>query len=277
MVNAYTPNLCTAVTDSIEFKQSFGQLVRDVDPRDSGQFKTVRPPQQAGETTLQLTFGTRDWWHYKKSAELAAKNGNYSQAEAMWLAALIECKDFQNDDERLALTLDNLASLYYSLGRYEQAELFCKRAFDVVVNAWGGENTKVASCLNNLAGIYYNMKRYEQAEPICVEVLSIYEKLKGPEHRDVGMAANNLAMLYHAQKKLLFAEKYYLQAIRIRTRELGRTSPVVLTLYANYVNLLRAMNRNAEADAFKLWAGATSFNPQGDTLAKTNLASPNLA
>ncbi|MFN8552127.1 MAG: hypothetical protein U0103_11605 [Candidatus Obscuribacterales bacterium] len=63
----------------------------------------------------------------------------------------------------------------------------------------------------------------------------------------------------------------------IRTRELGRTSPVVLTLYANYVNLLRAMNRNAEADAFKLWVGAPSVTHMVATSGKTNLVSPNLA
>lgn len=254
MVNASFPNCPSATFESIEFKQGFGQLVRDVDPRDSGQFQPIPRPAQSGEQTLKLTFGPRGWWHYKELAELAARNGNYSQAEAMWLSALIECTDFDDSDERLALTLDNLASLYYSLGRYEQAELFCKRAFTSVVNAEGGHTSKAACCLNNLAGIYYNLKRYDQAEPISIEVLSIYEKLKGPDHRDVGMAANNLAMLYHAQRKHAFAEKYYLQAIRIRTAVLGRNNPVVQTLYKNYTNLLRAMNRNHEADAFQSWS-----------------------
>ncbi|HEY9682210.1 MAG TPA: tetratricopeptide repeat protein [Drouetiella sp.] len=256
MVNASPPPSVNPGYDVIEFKQGFGQLVREIDGKDSGQFKPIRRPEPTGESTLKLTFGSRDWWHYKELAELAAHNGNYSQAEAMWLAALIECNEFADDDERLAMTLDNLASLYYSLGRYEQSEMFCKRAFDVVVKAYGGENSKVASCLNNLAGIYYNQKRYDQAEPLCLEVLSIYEKLKGAHHPDVGMAANNLGMLYHAQKKLKFAETYYLQAIRIRTKALGRSSPVVQTLYANYVNLLRAMKRTSEAEAFKLWSEA---------------------
>lgn len=254
----YSPAVCqpTTVCNSMEFKQSFGQLIRDVDPRDSGQFHTLSyDPEQ----TLKLTFGSRGWWHYKELAEQAAHKGNFSQAEAMWLAALIECKDFADDDERLALTLDNLASLYYSLGRYEQAELFCKRAFEIVVNALGGENSKAASCLNNLAGIYYYQKRYSQAEPICLEVLGIYERLKGPDHKDVGMAANNLAMLYHSQGKLAFAEKYYLQAMRIRTKALGVDNPVVQTLFANYTNLLHAMNRNQEAAAFQSWSLNSAF------------------
>ncbi|CAN5531296.1 hypothetical protein BH10CYA1_BH10CYA1_63520 [soil metagenome] len=265
MSNVATTNLTIAVSDSIEFKQSFGQLVRDEDGKDSGQFQTIRP-YECGEATLKLTIGARRWWHYRELAELAAQRGNYSQVEAMWLAALIECKDFDNDEERLALTLDNLASLYYSLGRFEQAELFCKRAIDVVVKALGGENSKVASCLNNLAGIYYNQKRYEQAEPICLEVLTIYERLKGPDHGDVGMVANNLAMLLHAQGKLTFAEKYYAQAIRIRTIVLGTASPIVHTLFANYINLLRAMNRNHEADALKLWLEASLLDADEDDI-----------
>jgi len=96
--------------------------------------------------------------------------------------------------------------------------------------------------------------------------LTIYERLKGHDHRDVGMSANNLAMLYHAQGKLTFAKKYYLQAIRIRTKELGTGNPVVHTLFANYINLLRAMNRNHEADAFKLWSEASSLNADKDVI-----------
>jgi|688.fasta_scaffold207477_2 tetratricopeptide (TPR) repeat protein len=270
MVNASTSPTLNPVCDSIELKQGFGQLVREIDGKDSGQFKPIRRPEPVGEATLKLTFGARDWWHYKELAELAARNGNYSQAEAMWLAALIECNNSPDvdieDHERLAVTLDNLASLYYSLGRYEQAELFCKRAFDVVMTAYGSENSKVASCLNNLAGIYYNQKRYEKALPICIEVLGLYKKLKGPDHHDVGMAANNLGMLYHAQNELNLAEEYYLQAIRIRTKVLGRSSPVVQTLFANYVNLLRAMNRTSEADAFKLWSTSSHSDIRRNSL-----------
>ncbi len=251
----------TFLNGSIEHKQDFGQLVRQTDPTDSGQFTTI--PRPDPNQTQNLTFGTRSWWRYKELAEIAAQRGNYSQAEAMWLAALIECKDFEENDERLALTLDNLASLYYLLGRYEQAELFCKRAFDVTVKALGGEHSRVATCLNNLAGIYYNQKRYQQAEPICLEVLAIYERLKGPDHRDVGMAANNLAMLYHAQGKLTFAEKYYLQAIRIRTRVLGRDNSVVQTLFANYANLLKSVNRTQEADALESWSRSSLQEVQG--------------
>ena len=113
MVNASTSPTLNPVCDSIELKQGFGQLVREIDGKDSGQFKPIRRPEPVGEATLKLTFGARDWWHYKELAELAARNGNYSQAEAMWLAALIECNNSPDvdieDHERLAVTLDNLA------------------------------------------------------------------------------------------------------------------------------------------------------------------------
>jgi tetratricopeptide (TPR) repeat protein len=97
-------------------------------------------------------------------------------------------------------------------------------------------------------------------------VLGLYKKLKGPDHHDVGMAANNLGMLYHAQNELNLAEEYYLQAIRIRTKVLGRSSPVVQTLFANYVNLLRAMNRTSEADAFKLWSTSSHSDIRRNSL-----------
>lgn len=235
----------------------FGRMVRRALQATSAPFKPL--PQTPPQPVLNQTFniGNRDWTRYKELAELAAKRGNYSQAEAMWLAALIEAKDFDQQDERVAITLDNLASLYYTLGRYDQAESFCRRALDVTILALGGLHRRVAECLNSLAGIYYNQKRYAAAEPLCVRALAIYERVFGPDHGDVGMAANNLAMLYHAQGKYSDAERYYQQAIRIRTKVLGTDHPCVITLLENYANLLKAMDRLHEADALKTWSRAS--------------------
>jgi tetratricopeptide (TPR) repeat protein len=116
-----------------------------------------------------------EWNRYKELASAAHKEGNLTQAEAMWLAALAEAKSFNAKDDRLAHTLDSLASFYYSIGRHEQAELFCKRALEVTTEAYGAYSIKVAACLNNLAGIYYNQRRYADAEPLCVRLISIYE------------------------------------------------------------------------------------------------------
>lgn len=249
-MNTYSTQILNAI-GAIETKQNFGMLPRTSNPKDSGQFLAMPCPDP--EQTLRLTFGPRGWWIYKEKAEEAAEKGNFSQAEAMWLSAMMECKEFGENDERLAHTLDQLASLYFAIGKYEQAEMFCRQAYDVALAVFGAESSKVTSCLNNLAGIYYCQKRYADAEPICIEVLVSYEMAKGPDHADVGMAANNLAMLYHAKGNLSFAEKYYLQAIKIRTKALGVEDPIVQILFANYSNLLRALNRVQESQAIKAW------------------------
>lgn len=214
-----------------------------------------RPAAPVAARAAQSTTGgqlvsvaNRDWNRYKDLAIEATKAGNYGQAEAMWLAALGEAKNFNMRDERLGYTLDNIASLYYTMGRHAQAELFCKKAVEVTTEAFGGYHAKVTNCLNNLAGMYYNQRRFADAEPICLRLITIYERNFGPDHADVGMVLNNLAMLYHAQGKLQAAEKMYQRAFAIRVKALGQYHPCVITLIDNYANLLRRLNRADDAE-----------------------------
>lgn len=229
----------------MEVKEDFGRLVRRIMYSNSGQFMAI-PESVARENVMVVN--NRDWSEYKFRAEKAAQQGNYSQAEFMWLAALDEAKNFHPSDPRLLISLDNLASLYCSLGRYDQAECFCRRAIEVAERSFGEDHPYLAHCLNNLAGVYYHQRRYTEAEPICQRLLEIYEKTHGEDHADVGMAANNLAMLYHIQGKYEQAEWLYVRAITIRRRTLQDGHPVLVTLLENYANLLSATGRKDEAD-----------------------------
>ena len=185
----------------MEFKEDFGLLVRRIVYSNSGQFMAFgadgRPIKERASVPEN-----KEWNRYKEMAESAARNGNYAQAESMWLHALAEAKHNERDP-RLAYTLENLASLYYSLGRYEQAEMFCIRAIDVLQRIYGHIHVRTANCLNNLAGIYYDQARCREAEPICQRVLDAYEGIYGPDHADVGMAVNNLAMILHVLADLM--------------------------------------------------------------------------
>lgn len=231
--------------NQMEVKEDFGRVVRRIMYANSGN-SVLDMKQSARENVMVVT--NRDWSAYRELAEKAAHDGNYSQAEFMWLAALDEAKNFHPTDPRLLVSLDNLASLYCSLGRYDQAECFCRRAIEVAETSFGVEHPFLAHCLNNLAGVYYHQKRYEEAEPVCRRLLSIYESSSGEEHPDVGMAANNLAMLYHVQGKYHQAERLYLRALAVRAKTLNYGHPLMVTLLENYANLLSATGREEQAE-----------------------------
>jgi tetratricopeptide (TPR) repeat protein len=198
------------------------------------------------EETLKLKFDpTDDWQIYRENAEAAAYEGDYVHAEEFWLAALKEAIVFQGSDEKLAIALDGISNFYQHVGKFDQAELHCKRALAVTEKMVGTRKHRlVANCLNSLAGIYYSQRQYMRAEPICLEVLSIYQNLAVANPADIGMAFNNLAMLYHASGKYNLAEKYYKPAIRIRTALLFCDDPIIIALLENYKNLRTRLGVN---------------------------------
>lgn len=228
------------VQTAAESREDFGRIVRRIMYSNSGQFRALA-------TTSKLTPVNRDWDDCKRLAQEAERTGNFARAEFMWLAALNEAKSFEMGDRRLLITLESLAGLYLSIGRYDQAESFSIKAIETARQNFGNDNLVVASFLNNLAGIYYCQHRYNDAEPICRRLLVLYEKALGPDHDDVGVAANNLAMLYHAQGKLKLAERLYLRAIEIRTKTAMPGDPEVRSMLENYANLLSITGREEVA------------------------------
>ena len=66
----------------------------------------------------------------------------------------------------MAASLNNLAALYKSQGKYEQAEPLYKRSLAIVEKALGPDHPNVATSLENLATLYRATKRDEEAEKL---------------------------------------------------------------------------------------------------------------
>jgi tetratricopeptide (TPR) repeat protein len=96
----------------------------------------------------------------------------------------------------VALSLNNLASLYYAQGRYADAETLYTRSLAIREKVYGPDHPDVALSLNNLAELYRVQGRYPEAEPLYKRSLAIREKALGPDHPDVAQSLNNLGSLY---------------------------------------------------------------------------------
>jgi tetratricopeptide (TPR) repeat protein len=82
----------------------------------------------------------------------------------------------------VATSLHNLAYLYKSQGRYEEAEPLYIQSLDMDKKLLGEEHPSVATSLHNLAALYKSQGRYEEAEPLYVQSLDMRKKLLGEEH-----------------------------------------------------------------------------------------------
>ncbi|MBC6454230.1 MAG: tetratricopeptide repeat protein, partial [Hormoscilla sp. SP5CHS1] len=90
----------------------------------------------------------------------------------------------------VATSFNNLALLYKSQGRYDQAEPLLAQALEMTKQLLGSPHLLVASGLNNLAELYRSQGRYDQAEPLLAQALEMSKQLLGSAHPLVATSLN---------------------------------------------------------------------------------------
>jgi tetratricopeptide (TPR) repeat protein len=182
---------------------------------------------------------------------------DYQQEQALAIQYFRKAADLQKElglEEDFALTLNNLAELYYYQGRYDQAEPLFLQALELRKRLLGEDHPDIATSLNNLAGLYYYQGRYDQAEPLYLQALELRKRLLGEDHPSVASSLNNLALLYESQGRYDQAEPLYLQALELRKRLLGEDHPHVATSLNNLALLYSSQGRYDQAEPLYLQA-----------------------
>ena len=158
------------------------------------------------------------WDNLNSAAVDAYQQADYAKAEKLLLAALKVAKKFGAQDPRLATSLNNLAALYDTQGKYAEAEPLFRRSLAIWEMALGPEHPDVAQSLNNLAELYRAQGKYAQAEPLYQRALAIWEKTLGPEHPQVATVLENYAALLHKLNRDAEADKIEARAQAIRAK-----------------------------------------------------------
>lgn len=150
--------------------------------------KSSRPDEAMAMETLvrdsRSKYGS-EWEHYRAAAVKASERENYFLAQALWLAALDEAKDYRSDDPRLSLTLESLAEVYWKQLKYDKAEPLCKRLLQIWESVLGPDHADVAVAANNLAMLCERQGKHVESALLYQQVLGINEKVLGPNHPDV--------------------------------------------------------------------------------------------
>jgi tetratricopeptide (TPR) repeat protein len=82
----------------------------------------------------------------------------------------------------VATSLNNLAGLYESQGRYKEAEPLLLEALTMRKQLLGEAHPAVASSLFNLGALRYNQGRYSEAQTLLLQAQPIYLSQLGPDH-----------------------------------------------------------------------------------------------
>jgi tetratricopeptide (TPR) repeat protein len=231
---------------------------------------TLEVQERVKEALPHLEVVAKQWSHLVEDSTDAtwsfAVLAWVAQAQSLWAEAEKWCKAcLQRTEERCgadhpdtANSLNNLALLYYAMGRYPRAEPLYVRSLAIREQKLGAEHPDTAMSLNNLAALYCAMGRYAEAEPLYVRSLAIREQKLGAEHPDTALSLNNLAELYKAMGRYAEAEPWLVRSLAIREQKLGAEHPYTASSLNNLAELYKTMGRYQEAEP--LYVRSLSIN-----------------
>ena len=177
------------------------------------------------------------------------------------------------DHPSVATSLNNLALLYRSQGKYSEAEPLYLRSLEIRERELGADHPDVATSLNNLAALYKLQGKYSEAEALYLRSLEIRERQLGADHPSVAASLFNLAVLYHNTQRHPQALQSIQRAIQIYEQKLGTEHPDTQNAL-NWLQIIRAadqiVTQHNHAPKPNLADAIAEIQKLLDQLAKTN-------
>lgn len=147
-----------------------------------------------------------------------------------------------------ANTLNSLAILYRSLGKYSLSEQMYRESADIRKTALGPNHPEYLITLNNWAVLNVDMRNYDLAEDLYIKVLAAREKVLGPKHPDYAASLNNLAVLYNLSKKHSLAIETYQKSSLVSKEAFGEKRPEYASVLNNLALLYYELGRYHAAE-----------------------------
>jgi len=198
--------------------------------------KTISPERQHWKEISQQYDKAYQSGHYAQGIEFAEKAYQYA------------LNNFGETDPDTLTSINNLAGLYKSQGRYGEAEPLYKRFYQLSEEVLGPKHPDTLTSINNLAELYKSQGRYGEAEPLYKRCLQLREEVLGPKHPDTLTSINNLAALYDSQGRYGEAEPLYKRCLQLFEEVLGPKHPHTLVSINNLALLYNSQGRYGEAE-----------------------------
>lgn len=115
----------------------------------------------------------------------------------------------------------------------DRAELNALKALELA-EAFPPDDRRQGVSLELLSEILFARRKFALCAPFLIRLLQMYKRCLGPSHLDTGTIVNNIAKLYQEWGKHDEADKYYLDAIRIKSQSLGKDHRDVVSLATQY-------------------------------------------
>ena len=158
------------------------------------------------------------------------------------------------ESPRYAAALSNLATLEARQGHHKRAQSLWTTALAINETHLGPKHPQVASDLANLAAESFYAKKHEQAIDLYQRAAAIQEQSLGAQSRQTAATWRNLAIVYHGAKRYRDAQATYQRAIDAFEASAGAGSLDLLDCLKRDVDVLRKLDRFAEAEQVEVRA-----------------------
>lgn len=141
------------------------------------------------------------WKTAVEAGNEAYADGRVAQAEIHFLAALEEAEKFGEEDSRLGLSLNNLAAVYHTQGKYTMAEPLYTRSLEIKTRIHGEQHPEVALNVHNLAILYSARRMYPVAEKYYKRAVELKSQIYGEKSTELVNTLHYYAQLMKVQNR----------------------------------------------------------------------------
>lgn len=174
-------------------------------------------------------------------------------AERMYLEAEKICEEIK-DEEMLASIDNDMASLYYEMGKYNEAKVKAEESLEIRRRLNNKE--ELAETLSTISEIYVKLGEFDSAENCYLEAEKIYRELVNEKESfklNLAIMLSNFAMFRKKLGKYAEAEKMFAEALSI-FEELEKIDPdfsqFVASAYKHLGDLYREMKEYVKAEEY---------------------------
>jgi len=199
--------------------------------------------------------------------------------EAEWLLAeslAISREIFPGDDPLLARRINNLGTVLYNLGEYEEATRLFSEAMEMK-RRLGEDEERALKTISNLAILMTHRGDYAEAEKLYRYALTLRRRIYEPTHRSIADSLMGLGALFYTRGDFAQAEAKLREALEIRVNAYGPEHTRVASAHNNLGAVLHALGRLEEAEGHYQEALAIRRQRLGEDDPKTVRTKRNLA
>ncbi|MEO6131544.1 MAG: tetratricopeptide repeat protein [Saprospiraceae bacterium] len=189
---------------------------------------------------------------YHHIATLLTKKDRFEEGRMYLGMAEISGNALRDSNDLLrATTFLNLGIIYSSMGDFNGALAYHKRALAMRILKSGDHNADVATSYGNMGNVYLIKKEYDLAIESHLKALAIREKLFGVNSVEINQTYNNLGRVFKEKKEYDTSLEYFQKYLKNKITQVGPDHKDLAKIYNSISDVYHLMGNEEQAEFYR--------------------------